>query len=217
MTVRETLGVADSPLWAVVRGMQATLAAVTAYAVVTVDPTLVVNAGLPLLVSFVPDILDRHYERDVGGGLAVWIAAATFLHTVGALGPYEWIGWYDQVTHTLSATLVAGVGYAVVKALDESSGAVEFPPEFRFLFIVLFVLAFGVVWEVAEFASGGLASLVGGEPVLAQYGQRDIVLDLTFNAVGAVAVGLWGTGYFDGIAAVLSRGVASVFGRQEDR
>jgi len=216
VTLRDAATAGDGLPWTVVRGMQAVLAAVTVYAAATVNATLVVNAALPLLVSFVPDVLDRRYETDVGGGLAVWIAAAAFLHTVGALGPYEWIGWYDQVTHTLSATLVAGVGYAVVQALDESSGAVEFPPEFRFLFIVLFVLAFGVVWEVAEFASGGLASLVGGEAVLAQYGKRDIVLDLTFNAVGAVAVGLWGTGYFDGVAAVLSRRVG-VLGRREDR
>ncbi|WP_135821729.1 hypothetical protein [Halostella litorea] len=217
MNLRDAVGLPDGVLWLVVRGMQVALAGIAGYALVTVDPGLLVNAVLPLAVSFTPELVEWRYDHEMGGGLALWIATAAFLHTVGALGPYQWIGWYDQVTHTLSATLVAGVGYAVVRALDESSDAVDFPAEFRFLFILLFVLAFGVVWEIAEFASGGLASLVGGDAVLAQYGKRDIVLDLTFNTLGAVAVALWGTGYFDGVATVLSRGIDGAFGRQEDR
>jgi len=114
------------------------------------------------------------------------------LHAVGTLGPYERFGWYDSVTHTVSATLVAGVGYAVVDALDQSAESVDVPGEFRFLFILIFVLAFGVLWEISEFASAGLASIVGGEPVLAQYGTSDIVFDLLYNAFGALLVALWG-------------------------
>ena len=214
MKLRDALGLTDSSLWLAVRAMQVLLVGVAGYALVTFDLGLLANAVLPLLVSFTPEFVEWRYGHTMGGGLALWIATAAFLHTVGALGPYQSVGWYDQVTHTLSATLVAGVGYALVEALDESSDAVDFPSEFRFVFIVLFVVAFGVVWEIAEFASGGLASLVGGQAVLAQYGMRDIVLDLVFNSLGAVAVALWGTGYFDGLATVLSRGVAGVFGRQ---
>ncbi|NHN46061.1 hypothetical protein G9464_00420 [Halostella sp. JP-L12] len=214
MKLRDALGLTDSSLWLAVRAMQVLLVGVAGYAIVTFDLGLLANAVLPLLVTLTPEFVEWRYDHTMSPGLGLWIAAAAFLHTVGALGPYRWIGWYDQVTHTLSATLVAGVGYALVEALDESSSAVDFPPKFRFVFIVLFVVAFGVVWEIAEFASGGLASLFGGQAVLAQYGMRDIVLDLVFNGLGAVAVALWGTGYFDGVATVLSRGVAGVFGRQ---
>jgi hypothetical protein len=216
MNLRDAVGLTDSSLWMAVRAMQVLLVGIAGYALVTVNFGLLANAVLPLLVTLTPEFVAWRYDHTMSGGLALWIATAAFLHSVGALGPYKWIGWYDQVTHTLSATLVAGVGYALVQALDESSDSVEFPPEFRFLFIVLFVVAFGVVWEIAEFASGGLASLVGGEAVLAQYGMSDIVLDLVFNGLGAVAVALWGTGYFDGVADVFSRGVAGVFGREEE-
>ena len=68
----------------------------------------------------------------------------------------------------------------------------------------MFVLAVGVAWEILEFASGGVATLVGGEAVLAQYGTTDIVNDLVFNAAGAVVVATLGSAHFEGIAAWLA-------------
>ncbi|MFC7214505.1 hypothetical protein ACFQO4_10495 [Saliphagus sp. GCM10025334] len=198
------LGLSERWCWRGVRLLQGALALLVGYAVVTVDPALFVNAALPLALTFAPTLVRRTSGHEMGAGLALWIAAAAFLHTVGAIGLYTTFGWFDQLTHTLSATLVAGLGYAVVDALERTESGVDFPTGFRFVFLVIFVLAFGVAWEILEFGSGGLASLVGGEAVLAQYGTSDIALDLLFNAVGAVLVGLWGTGYFDGLARVFT-------------
>lgn len=197
--------IGDSPLRYAVHGMQAALVLATAYAVVRAESTLVVNTGVPLALAALPTLVRWRYDRDLSAGLALWIATAATLHAAGALGLYAWFGWYDQVTHTVSASLVAGVGYAVVGALERYSSAIEFPPRFRVLLVVLVVLGIGVAWEILEFASGGLAALVGGEPVLAQYGLRDIALDLVFDGVGALLVALWGTTYFDGVAAGLAR------------
>ncbi|ELZ12539.1 hypothetical protein C479_04062 [Halovivax asiaticus JCM 14624] len=191
--------------WQFVHGIQLLLGLIVGYAVVTVNLTLLINAGIPLVITTLPWVLDRLYGHQMGVGLAAWISIASVLHAVGALGPYTMFGWYDSVTHTVSATLVAGAGYAIVDAIDRSSEAVDLPGEFRFVFILVFVLAFGVLWEIAEFASAGFASLLGGEPVLAQYGTDDIVFDLIYNAVGAVLVALWATGYFDGVAGLLDR------------
>jgi len=200
---RTALG--GSTLRYAVRGMQAFLALATVYAAVTVQYTLLVNTGVPLALAAVPSLVRWRYDRDLSAGLALWIATTAALHALGALGPYAWFGWYDQVTHTVSASLVAGVGYAVVGALERYSPAIAFPPRFRVLLVVLFVLGIGVVWEILEFATGGLAAVVGGEPVLAQYGLRDIALDLVFDAVGGLLVALWGTRYFDGVANGLAR------------
>jgi len=52
------------------------------------------------------------------------------------------------------------------------------------VFLLLFVLAFGVVWGITEFATGLVAELYGGQTVSAQYGASDIALDLLVNAVG---------------------------------
>jgi hypothetical protein len=188
----------------VVRLLQTALVGLLGYAALTVDPGLFTNVAMSLVVAFLPDLLDWRHGHRLRPVLALWIAVAAFLHALGALGPYETVPWYDHVTHTLSATLVAGVGFAVVVAIDREHDGVQIPARLRAVFILLFVLAFGVLWEIAEFASGGLAALVGGEPALAQYGLEDIVLDLVFNTAGAVVVALWGTGYFREVSRLLA-------------
>jgi len=204
----------DSVAWIVVRAMQAILAVIVAYAAVTRQFGLVINTGIPLAITFLPRALERKYDYEMGGGLALWIASAAFLHAIGSLGPYTMFGWYDQVTHTLSATLVAGAGYAIVVAIEADHDGVVIPGRLRGVFILLFVLAIGVLWEIAEFASSGLATLIGGKAVLAQFGASDIALDLLFNASGATIVAIWGTGYFDGLSRLLARRIDWV---EEDR
>ena len=194
--------------WAV-RAMQAGLAAVTLFGLVTFRWGLVINAGVSLGVTFLPGVLERDLSLPMNPALVAWITFAVFLHAVGALGPYRWFGWYDSVTHTLSATIAAGAGYATARALDEHYDRLEVPPAFMFGFIVVFVLAFGVLWEIMEFASGGLASILGGDPVLAQYGASDIVYDLTYDAVGGVLVGLFGTSRLRDLARSLSNSLGS--------
>lgn len=194
----------DSRLRYVVRGMQVVLFVMTAYGVATLDLVVVSNAGIALGVTLVPAVVGRRYGRSISAGLALWITAAAFLHAVGLLGPYGSVGWYDQVTHTLSASVVAGVGYAIVRAVDHWSTSITFTPAFRLVCVVLFVLAAGVCWELIEFGAGGAASILGHEAVLVQYGLRDTVSDLVFDAVGALVVALWGTSYADDIANLLS-------------
>jgi hypothetical protein len=209
MRLHERLGVDEAPLRVLVRLLQVALLGITLVGLVRFNWTLVINAGVSLGVTFLPGILDRDFRVPMDAGLTLWITTAVFLHAVGALGPYQWFGWYDSVTHTLSATIVAGAGYASARALAEHDDALEIPPEFMFVFILVFVLAFGVLWEILEFASGGVASIVGGEAVLAQYGVRDIVLDLVFNTVGALLVATLGTEPLRGVARALARSLGS--------
>lgn len=171
-----------------VRALQVGLVGITVLGLLRYNWSLVINAGVSLAVTVLPAILARDHRVQLGPGLTLWITAAVFLHAVGALGAYQVFGWFDQVTHTLSATIVAGAGYASVRVLDEHDDSLTVPPTFLGVFVVVFVLAFGVLWEILEFGSAGLARVVGGDPVLAQYGVTDIVLDLVFDAVGAVVL-----------------------------
>jgi hypothetical protein len=110
------------------------------------------------------------------------------------------------MTHALSASVVAGVGYTVVRALDIHTVEIRLPPQFTFVFVILFVLAFGVVWEVIEFGVTELSLLTGGSPVLTQYGLADTMLDLCFNTLGGVIVATWGTAHLtDVVGAVVAR------------
>ena len=169
---------------------------------------IVVNAGVALGVTFLPAILERDYGIPLDAGLTMWITTAVFLHAVGTLGPYTnatfW--WWDHVTHALSASLVAAVGYTTTRAIDRHTEAIYLPPRFMFVFILLFTVAFGVVWEVVEFALGGLSSIVGGGSILTQFGLGDTMMDLLFDTLGGVLVALWGDAYLnDTVRALTTR------------
>jgi hypothetical protein len=165
---------------------------------------VVVNATFALAATALPAVLERDYRLPLDAGLTLWITAALFLHTIGMLGLYDGVWWWDHLTHTLSATIVAAVGYVTARAVDESSEDIYLPRPFLFVYIVLFTLALGVLWEVLEFAARGGADLLGIDPVLVQYGLSDSLLDLVFDAVGAVVVGLFGAGVFEGVATTLA-------------
>lgn len=205
MNVRDALGVSDRRQHQLVRVLQAALVVVTLYGAYLRKVGLIVNAGISLGVTFLPAVLERDTHVSMDPGLVLWITSAVFLHAVGALGVYQSVPMYDQVAHALSSSVIAGVGYATIRAFDRHSGAVEFPSEFVFAFVLLFVMAFGVLWEILEFATGLVSQIVGGEAVLAQYGMDDIIYDLVFNQVGAIVVAAWGQVHLSGVSRDLSR------------
>ncbi|SEL65820.1 hypothetical protein SAMN04488691_106234 [Haloferax larsenii] len=177
------------------------------------DIGIVVNASVGLGVTYLPAILERDYRIPMDAGLTLWISSAAFLHALGTVGLpgsetnfYAGIGWWDHLTHALSSSVVAAAGYATVRALDEHTDAIYLPPRFMFVFILLFVLAFGVFWEVIEFAVSGVAALAGTGSVLTQYGLDDTLLDLVFDAIGGLIVALWGTAHLsDVVGAIQTR------------
>lgn len=160
---------------------------------------IIVNTGVALLVTQLPPLLERDYNLTMSPLLTLWLTAAAFLHALGVVGIpgtglsfYTTLGWWDHLTHSLSASVVAATGYATVRAFDLHSDHVHIPPRFVTLIILIFVLAFGVLWELLEFAIGIAAEALGTSGVLTQYGIDDTLLDLTFNSIGGLLVALWG-------------------------
>ncbi|WP_394295682.1 hypothetical protein [Candidatus Halobonum tyrrellensis] len=176
---------------------------------------VIVNACIALGVTFAPAALEREYDLPMDAGLTLWVCSAVFLHVLGTVGVPGLVEsfygegsplpFYDHVTHALSASVVAATGYTVVRAVEEHTDTVSLPPRFTFVFILMFVLAFGVLWEVVEFAVSGAATLVGGGSVLTQYGIEDTMLDLVFNTVGGVVAAVWGTAHLTDVASALTR------------
>jgi hypothetical protein len=172
------------------------------------DATVVMNAGVALGVTFVPSALERDARVTMDSGLVLWITAAVFLHALGALEVggfsfYADVWWWDHLTHAATGSLVAGAGYSVVRAVDEHTDAIVLTPRFTFVFTLLFVLAFGVYWEVLEFALGHVT--VGGETPLTQYGVEDTMKDLAFDAVGGVLAATFGAAHLSSLVGDLER------------
>lgn len=184
--------------------LQAAIVGILVVGLVTRNLSVVVNAVFALGATFLPATLARDFDIRVDAGLVFLLTVALFLHTLGMLGLYAGVWWYDHVTHTLSAMLVAGVGYTATKAVDRYSDAIYLPREFLALYIVLFTLAAGVTWEILEFLAREFAERLGFEPVLVQYGLGDTLADLVFDTVGALVVALFGTDRFEGLAERLT-------------
>ena len=171
------------------------------------DPGIVVNSGVALAVAQLPAMFERDYDIAMDPALVLWLTSAAFLHALGTVGIpgtsllslYSNVWWWDHITHALSSSVVAGAGYAFVLTVDRHARNVNFPPAFTLVFLFLVVIAFGVVWEVLEFALARVGEIVGGS-VLTQYGLEDTMLDLIFDAVGGALVAIWGTAYLTDVA-----------------
>ena len=212
MSYRDRLAVGARWQLRLTRGLQVAMVGLFAVGLATKNTGVVVNAAAAFGVSLLPATLERDYDIPLNAGLTLWITTAVFLHALGAvvvpvagINIYSFVPWWDHLTHTLSSSIVAAVGYTTARAFDEHSEMVRLPPQFTFAFILVVTLAFGVFWEVVEFAIGEIAALTGGA-VLTQYGLRDTMLDLVFDTVGAVVVAVWGTAHLtDVVGAVTER------------
>ena len=174
------------------RAVQLLIVAVLLIGLVRRNVPVVVNAAAGLGVTALPAVLRRDFDVPLDPRLGLLITTAVCLHAVGMLGLYETTWWWDHLTHTLSATIVAAIGYTVTRAFDLHSDAVHFPDRFLIVFVLLFTLSFGVFWEVLEFAARGVGEAIGADPVVVQYGVEDTMLDLVFDVAGAAVVALFG-------------------------
>ncbi|MFA9516323.1 hypothetical protein ACERIT_03750 [Halopenitus sp. H-Gu1] len=114
--------------------------------------------------------------------LTIWVTVAGLLHSIGMLGPYDSVWWWDHLTHTVSAALVAALAYAGFLAAFGDVRIAAIP------LTIGYVMLAGVFWELIELLARIVGKRYGIEPVLVQYGPRDAILDLVFDLVGALLV-----------------------------
>lgn len=180
--------------------MQVLLVGLVGYGLLFGHPKSIINGSIALAISGGPAILERNYRIPLDPWLGTWITGAVFLHTLGSAGLYVQLPWWDHLTHATSASVVAGVGYTTVRALDLHSDAIHIPHRFFAIYLLIFVLAFGVIWELFEFGLDLIAEETQIVMPLAQHGLDDTVKDLIFNSIGALLVASFGQAHLTGVA-----------------
>ncbi|WP_251330484.1 hypothetical protein [Haloplanus pelagicus] len=149
------------------------------------DVTVAVNAAVAFGLAVLPTAA-LPWVADVGSPLALWIAVAGLLHCLGMFGLYESVWWWDHLTHTVSAGLVAALIYAALLVSAPDGTVTGRPPPTLPSATILLTVAVGVAWELIELIAREIGEQYGVEPVLVHYGRRDTALDLGFDAVGAL-------------------------------
>ncbi|WP_178917485.1 hypothetical protein [Natronomonas gomsonensis] len=151
---------------------------------------VVVNAVAALGVTAVPSAILLSLEAGPAlvWDITLWAAAAGFLHSLGMLGLYESVDWWDHLTHTLSAGVLAAAFYPMsLVATQPWSDTAEWTLAITGATVGL-TLAAGIAWELLELVARELGKRYDIEPILVHYGRRDTALDLVFDVVGAVLV-----------------------------
>ena len=185
------------------RGMQLVLASLIGYGFIAGQPKAISNGAIALAITFLPALLSRNFSVPLDPWLGLWITTAVFLHTLGSAGLYGRFLWWDNLTHAMSASVVAGVGYTVARAVDLHSDKIHVPRRFFFVYTFVVVLSFGVIWELFEFALDLVALSTGVSMPLAQHGLDDTVRDLMFNSLGALLVAVFGQAHLTGVASTV--------------
>lgn len=154
--------------------------------------------ALPFAIASAASALDRAVA--FGSVLPAWLAVAGLLHSFGMVGPYDRIAWWDSLTHTVSAALVAALLYAAVLVSTAQAGVADSRPAVGAITVALTLLA-GGFWELIELVARELGEATGLEPVLVHYGRRDTIEDLGFDVLGAALVVVFDVQQFVALAA----------------
>lgn len=140
-------------------------------------------------LALVPMFLRRRNIMALPWELTMWIFVALFLHNLGVVvNLYDTVWWWDKMTHLLSTALIAGFGFIGIVIVDKYAESIHLPPMFLPFFIVVFVMAMGVTWEIIEYSFDLLGTNM-------QYSLSDTVIDLIFDLIGALLVATTGPLY----------------------
>lgn len=160
----------------------------------------VVNVFVSGALALLPIVIDGVgrfvASSDVGFGpwLPTAVAVIGLCHSYGMLGPYDEIWWWDHLTHTLAAAIIAALVYSALVGINAGSNALISA------LTIGYTLLIGIFWEVIELVAREVGKQLDVRPVLVHYGWRDTILDLVFDVVGAVIVVVVGFAPFVPIA-----------------
>ena len=164
------------------RGIRCGILAVLVVGLRRRDPGATVNAVLAFAATYLPGALEHRYDVEFRPWQRMYAESAMLTHAVGMLGPYDDTWWWDHLTHTHSATLLGGIVHTVARR----RGVDPRPRVFGA------IAGVGVIWETVEYVSHAVADRLGVEPVLVMYGEKDTLLDIGFNLLGAFLVTAFG-------------------------
>jgi hypothetical protein len=146
-------------------------------------------------LSLIPKLVYRKLYVVVPWGVTFLIALTLFLYLAGY--SYQWYldlyPYYKMFSGLIGSITVALLGFLALLIMMRVSTNLQFKRWQIFSFIVIFTLAFGVIWEIWEFTMDTLAKAYLTTPF--QQSNTDTMLDLIIDLAGGMLVAILGTFY----------------------
>lgn len=161
------------------------------HALIVENYPAVINAIITTVVVIFPLLINTVFQLSSIGSfrfgtiLPIWLALAGILHMIGMIGWYDYLWWWDHLTHTVSAGLLAALLYAALITINTTNPTIQLSQFYVGVLCILLILGGGIFWEFLELISRDIGLRTGYPPVLQFYGLRDTMLDIMFNFVGA--------------------------------
>lgn len=164
------------------------------------------NAVSLLVLTFLPSILEKKWKIDIPNFMEIifilFCSAALLFGEIAEF--YVYVSHWDSLLHTISGSLIAIVGFSIIKLLnDNPKEQMHLSPFFVALFVVCFAITMGVIWEIFEFvvdlSSGSnmqrYKNSITLEDFPGQLALMDTMKDLILDFIGALIVAV--LGYID--------------------
>lgn len=148
---------------------------------------------ISFFVTMIPAILSRNLKLVLPSGLTFFIALTMFLHAVGGSADFygDVPGW-DHLTHMMSGSMIGVLGFVLVVIVDKYVESIFLPRPILAFFVIMLVMAVGVLWEIMEFTNDSLLH------THLQYGLADTMWDLFFDGVAGFLAAAIGFRYLGG-------------------
>lgn len=153
-------------------------------------------SSLTLLLTSFPALLKRNYKvtlpLEFEFIIVFFIYGSLYLGELGNF--YFRYFWWDTMLHTLSAMILAILGFLLVEFLNKDKGTnIHLTPLFVSIFSFCFAFSIGALWEIFEYTM----DIIFNTDMLKfqERGIHDTFKDLIVDAIGALIVSIGGYFY----------------------
>ena len=173
------------------------------YAAVTKDYTVMAECLVGVLLIILPNLIDKKLKLDLPSALYVvyyvFIFAAIFLGS--GLHFYSRISFWDDILHSLSAALLAALGFTIMQMYNQRAKQVQgnISAALMAVFAFCFALAIGAVWEIYEYTGDGLLNMnmqrflnAQGNSLIGRAALFDTMKDIIVDATSALVTSVIG-------------------------
>lgn len=144
---------------------------------------------LSFFVAMSPLLVKRNFKISLPWIMELLIIIPLTMHVWGGVLDLYAVPYYDKAAHFIVSIIIAFLALIIIYVLDVYWEGLKMDLFMVGFFIVIFTIALGGIWEIGEYV---MDLVVVGEHK-AQVSLDDTMLDLVYDSLAGIIVGIGGT------------------------